>query len=69
MIAPLRESTTTAPDERRRLAEARCYVATILPTRPEGDRDPAVAPWKAWALVGWLVLVTAFWAASMLGWW
>ncbi len=69
MIAPLRESNTAAPEQRRRLCEAREYLANTMFAEPREDRGPAVAPWKAWTLVGWIVVTTALWAASMLGWW
>jgi hypothetical protein len=67
MIAPLREPNTVAPQ--RRLGEARHYVATTLLDRRAEDCGPAVAPWKAWTLVGWMVFVSVCYAGAMLGWW
>ena len=67
MIAPLRESNVAAPEPPHRLAEAHRYVATTLLDDSTADRARPIAPWKAWALVGWMVLVTVFWVASMLG--
>jgi hypothetical protein len=68
MIAPLRESNTVAP-ERRRLREAHEYLATTLFANSGERNGPAVAPWKAWVLVGWMAGTIALYAASMLGWW
>ena len=69
MIAPWRESSTTACKQDTRLREAHEYLATSMFAEPVETRGPALAPWKAWALVGWMVFVTALWAASMLNWW
>jgi hypothetical protein len=50
------------------LSETRQYLATTLLERTPEDCGPAVAPWKAWVLVGWMVLAVVFWAVRMLGW-
>jgi hypothetical protein len=69
MIAPLRQPEMTTREQHGRLGEAREYLATTVLGEPREDHGPAVAPWKAWMLVGWMVVATAFYAASMLGWW
>ncbi|MBN2216309.1 MAG: hypothetical protein JW719_02925 [Pirellulales bacterium] len=68
MIAPLRETTTTSPPSGR-LSGAHRYLATALLECSDADRGPAVAPWKAWAMVGWMAFVAACYAGSMLNWW
>jgi hypothetical protein len=69
MIAPLQESNTVAPERRSRLRETHQYLATALFSESAEPRGPAVTPWKAWVLVGWMVGTIALYAASMLGWW
>ncbi|HLA85239.1 MAG TPA: hypothetical protein VJL29_10625 [Thermoguttaceae bacterium] len=68
MIAPWREPETAAPPPRR-LHEAREYLAKTLLEQPAEDRGPAVTPWKAWAVVGWMTLVVGIYAGCMMGWW
>jgi hypothetical protein len=67
MIAPIREPNTAAPP--RRLGEARHYLSTTLFDRTVEAHGSAVASWKAWALVGWMMVVSLCYGASMLGWW
>ncbi|MBN1587898.1 MAG: hypothetical protein JW888_00120 [Pirellulales bacterium] len=69
MIAPLRLPETPTRERHGRLREAREYLATTVLGGHREERGPAVAAWKAWTLVGWMVVATAFYAASMLGWW
>jgi hypothetical protein len=69
MIAPWRDANSTACGRDPRLREAHKYLAASICTEPREDSGPAVAAWKAWLFVGWMVLATALWATSMLGWW
>lgn len=68
MIAPLREWNTVARRPRRLGGAHQFLAATLLESSAE-DRGPAVARWKAWALVGWMIFAVAFYAGSMLRWW
>jgi len=69
MIAPLRLPETTTSERYGRLREAREYLATTVIDGAHEDRGPAVASRKAWMLVVWMVVATALYATSMLGWW
>jgi hypothetical protein len=67
MIAPLRPPETTVGRVSRRLHQARDLVASTFLRQPSPDLGPPIAAWKAWTFVVWLVIVTAAFAASMLG--
>jgi hypothetical protein len=68
LIAPLRQVDRQAPTG---LRHARKAVAALLLRSPSGAQGatPRFAPWKAWGLTIWIVLVMAAYAASLAGWW
>lgn len=66
MIAPVRPPETGACRVGRRWRQARGFVAATLLNQPQAPTGPPIAAWKAWAFVGWLVLVTAVFGVSML---
>lgn len=69
MIAPLRESDPETTQTCRRLREAHRFVASTLLRRDcAADGGSPVAAWKAWSLALWALVVTAVYAAAMLGW-
>jgi hypothetical protein len=69
MIAPLRLPDAVATEEDRRLDEARHVVAAaLLESEPRpAERAPRIPAWKAWLFTAWVVVVTAFYSAAMIG--
>jgi hypothetical protein len=69
MIAPLDQMDAKTAELRRRLEQARRLVAATFfrhdadPT----DNAPLVPTWQAWAFTAWVVIVTAIYFATMLG--
>jgi hypothetical protein len=59
LIAPLRQTDPTTGEIRRRLREARLAIVETF-WGPQGHRPadvPVVAPWRAWLLAAWVVIV------------
>ena len=66
MIAPIQQREP--PAEVGGIRRARRLVADRLLADDDAQRNVArVKPWQAWALVGWIVVTTAVYAASMAG--
>jgi hypothetical protein len=69
MIAPARPYTDTATTPREaKLRRARRLVASSL-LGEEGraaSSPPAIKPWRAWLVCGWLVLVTGYYVVALL---
>ena len=65
MIAPLRNPPSHETDS---LTRARRYVAdTLLCRRVQRSAAlPAIASWKAWLFVGWLILVAWYYLGHIL---
>jgi len=69
MIAPLDQMDPKTTELRRRLRQARRLVAATF-FRHEADRTdhaPPVPAWRAWTFVTWVVIATALYFATMLG--
>lgn len=62
MIAVARDlgPETTPPANDARRSRHRRLAAALLPARSEQRLARPVAPWKAWLLTGWIVLITGY---------
>jgi hypothetical protein len=69
MIAPARQQTDTQTAGREaKLRQARRLVAeSLLNEESEtAPSAPAIAPWRAWLVCGWLVLVAGCYVVALL---
>lgn len=69
MIAPLGQGNTDTVESRRRLSRARRLVAfTFFQYHSQrGENVPPIPAWRAWIFAGWVVMVTGWYFATMLG--
>jgi hypothetical protein len=69
MIAPLDQMDAATTETRRRLRLARRLVAVTFFARPLDSIEdaPAIASRRAWLFTAWVVIVTAAYFATMLG--
>ncbi len=69
MIAPLASSDAQATEAGRHLRPVRRLIASMFlkpEPGPAGSLPPARA-WRAWLFAAWVVSVTGFYFATMLG--
>jgi hypothetical protein len=69
MSAPARPHTETrAADSDAKLRRARQFVAESLigEDADPAPAVPAITPWKAWLMCGWLVVVVACYVVTLL---
>ena len=69
MIAPLDQMDPKRAELRRRLRRARRLVAARFfhHDADPSDNAPPVPAWQAWVFAAWVVIVTAVYFATMLG--
>ena len=69
MIAPLDQMDAKTARLRRRLEQARRLVAATFFSHEANPTDnaPRVPAWQAWVFAAWVLVVTALYFATMLG--
>ena len=69
MIAPLDQMDPKTAELRRRLRKARRLIAArfLRHDADPTDEAPPISAWQAWAFVAWILIVTAVYFATMLG--